>query len=109
MDKFAPVPMAKSSRISVNAFYRYIPTVATCRKLEAAGPGLGELLRFRRVSSRLHAISGDWECLALLRRAREAGILVEDMKRISSSHHNWWEFSQQIDAAIAVRDSPNGL
>ena len=105
MDKLRAGSDGKVLEDSVNAFCRYIPRVATCLKLERQEPGLGELLRFRGYLRAFMRFK-DWECLALLRRAREAGILVEDMKRISSSHHNWWDFAEQIDAAIAAATRP---
>ena len=95
----------KVDKDSVNAFYHYIPRVAACRKMERQEPGVEGLLRLRgylRTFMRFR----EWECLALLRRAREAGLTVEDMKRISSSHRSWGDFAEQIDAAIAVATRP---
>ena len=104
-DKLCVGPDGKLDEDSVNAFYHYIPRVATCRKMERQEPGVGELLRFRGYL-RTFLRFRDWECLALLRRAQEAGITVEEMKRISSSQRNWWDFAEQIDAAIAVATRP---
>lgn len=97
--KIQIAPDGHATKESVNDFTAYIPRVAACKLRDRIDPGVGELMRLRGYL-RTWMDFRDWECLALLKQARSAGLSVSDMKSLANGCSSYWQFQQAIQNSM---------